>query len=134
MWYNLSLIVGIILLIISLVIFKRSLTFLQTSERAIGTVIEIETIRDSDGNTFKPVFKFKTNLNEEIIYKSPFSSNPSNWKIGEEATLAYDRGNPSSARLLTYFGTFSWTIVLMAVSLPLIVIGGGYHVSHYFLK
>lgn len=134
MWYTLTLIVGVILLITSLVIFKRSLTFLRTSERAVGTVIQIETIHDSEGDTFKPVFRFKTNLNEEMIHKHLFSSNPSNWKIGEKAILAYDRNNPSSVRVLTYFGTFSWTIILMAVSMPLIVIGGGYHLSHYFLK
>ncbi|MEI9943253.1 MAG: DUF3592 domain-containing protein [Chitinophagaceae bacterium] len=134
MWYTLTLAVGIILLIISLSILRKSLAFLRSSERAVGTVIELERIRDSDGDTFKPIFKYKTISNQEFIYRPISSSNPPGWKIGEEATIAYDPNNPSVARLLTYFGTFSWTIILMAIAMPFIVVGGGYHLSQALLK
>ena len=119
---------------ISLFILRESLAFIRTSERAVGTVIELEKVAGSDGDTFKPIFKFKTALNQEIIYRHISSSNPPGWKIGEEVTIAYDPNNPSVARLLTYFGTFSYTIVLMAIAMPLIVIGGGYHLSQFVLK
>jgi hypothetical protein len=70
MWYTLTLAIGIILLAISLLKLKESLTFLRTSERAVGTVIELEKIAGSDGgHTFKPIFKFKTISNQEIIYR-----------------------------------------------------------------
>ena len=134
MWYSITLTTGIILLVISLFILKESLAFLRTSERAIGTVIELEKIDGSDGDTFKPIFKFKTSLNQEITYRHISSSNPPGWEVGEEAIIAYDPNNPSVARLLTYFGTFSWSIVLMAIAMPLIVIGGGYHLAQHFLK
>src|SRR5688572_6644800 len=134
MWYTLTLVIGIILLIISLFILRESLAFLRTSERTVGTVIELVKIDGSDGHTFKPIFKFKTNLNQEIIYRHISSSNPPNWEIGEEAIIAYDPNNPTVVRLLTYFGAFSWTIVLMAVAMPLIVVGGGYHLSQVVLK
>ncbi|MEO5890398.1 MAG: DUF3592 domain-containing protein [Ferruginibacter sp.] len=134
MFYSISLTVGIILLALSLIIFKKSLAFIKQSDRAIGTVIELERISDTDGVTFKPIFKFKTSTNQEIIYRHISSSSPSNWDVGEQATIAYDPNIPTKARLLTYFGTFSWTIVLMAISMPLIVIGGGYYVAQAFLK
>jgi hypothetical protein len=134
MWYTLTLVVGITLVVISLLILRESLAFLRRSERTVGTVIELVKINGSDGDTFKPIFKFKTSLNREIIYEHFSSSNPPNWKIGEEAIIAYDPNDPYVARLLTYFGTFRWTIVLMAIAMPLIVVGGGYHLSQAVLK
>jgi hypothetical protein len=88
----------------------------------------------TDGETYKPIFKFKTSTNQEVIYRHISSSSPANWYVGEEATIAYDPTNPTTARLLTYFGAFSWAIVLMAISMPLIVVGGGYYVAQTFLK
>lgn len=134
MFYGISLAVGIVLLLISLFMFKESLAFIKASDRAIGTVIELERVDGTDGVTYRPVFKFNTNTNQEFIYRHGSSSSPPGWDIGEEATIAYDPDNPAKARLLTYFGAFSWTIILMALSMPLIVIGGGYYVAQTFLK
>ena len=134
MFYPISLTIGIILLGISLYMLKQSMSFLKTSERAKAVVIELKETRDSDGSTYKPVFKFKTLLNKEIIYTPGYSSSPPSHQLGEEATIAYDPANPEKAKLLTYFGTFLWTIIFMCISLPFIVIGGGYYLSQYFLK
>ena len=134
MWYSITLAVGIILLIISLRTLQQSLSFLRKSNRATGTVIEMERISDSDGSTYKPIFKFKAATGQEVIFKSSSSSNPPSWKVGEEATIAYDPNDPGEARLLTYFGAFSWTIVLMALAMPMLVIGGGFYLAQQFLK
>jgi hypothetical protein len=134
MWYNITLTIGIILLVISFFTLKKSLSFLNTSERVIGTVIKLEKHEDSEGETFSPVFKFTTSLNQEFIYQYHSSCNPPCWSVGEKATIVYKPSNPSDAKLLTYFGVFNWTIVLMAIAMPLIVVGTGYHLSCYFLK
>lgn len=134
MFYTISLIVGIILLGVSLFLLKGSLAFLKSSERATATVIEMETVSGTDGNTYKPIFKFKTRHNQEIVFRKSSSSSPPSWKVGEEATIAYDINDPDKARLLTYFGTFIWTIVLMCIALPFIVIGAGYYLSRFVLK
>lgn len=134
MYYGLTLTIGITLLAIALFKFKESLDFIRKSERATATVIEVEKINDSDGATYKPIFKFKTSTNQEVIYRQHYSSSPATWEVGEEATIAYAAANPNNAVLLTYFGAFIWTIVLMAISMPLIVIGGGYYLTQQFLK
>jgi hypothetical protein len=134
MWYNITFATGIILLLISLYILKGSLAFLRNNKRATATVIEMLTVKDSDGDTYKPVFKFKTESKEEVIFKSSTSSRPPAWHVGEETTIIYDPSNPSSARLMTYFGMFSWSIILMAIAMPMIVIGGGYYLSGYVLQ
>jgi hypothetical protein len=48
--------------------------------------------------------------------------------------IVYHPDDPSTAKPLTYFGVFGWSILLMAVSMPLLVIGGGYYIAPYFLK
>lgn len=134
MGYAITLTIGIIILIISLFLLKKSIAFIRNGEHAIATVIELKENKDSDGTTYYPIFKFTTANNEEIIYKYNASTSPPSWSIGEHATIAYDSNNPKRAKLLTYFGAFIWTVVLMAIAMPLIVIGGGYYIAQSFLK
>lgn len=134
MGYSITLIIGGVLALISLLLFNESLKFLKTTERAIGTVIELQEIKDSDGTTYKPVFRFKTLTNEEVIFKSSTSSSPSSWDVGDETLVAYPVKDPSKAKTVTYFGIFGWSIILMAIGLPFIVIGGGFYLAQQFLK
>jgi hypothetical protein len=134
MYYRIALIFGIILLFVSLFILSESLTFLKNSETATGTVTKLELLSDSDGDTYRPVFAIQTKNNQIFIYKHTSSSSPASWKVGEKATFAYDPNDPGSARIFTYFGVFSWTIVLLCISIYLIVIGAGYQLSKQFLR
>lgn len=135
MFYSISLFVGGLLAVISLYLLKQSFGFLKNTERAVATVIELERVSGSKGSsTYRPVFKFKTFSNEEITFKSLGSSNPSPWNVGDETPVAYPADNPSKAKTLTYFGIFGWSIILMAIGLPLIVIGGGFYLAQQFLK
>jgi hypothetical protein len=129
MWYGITLVIGLIILIIALFILKERIQFLKQGEKATATVVDILRIKDSEGDTFKPIFKFKTNSNQEIIYDTYFSSSPPGWKMGDEATVVYDSHNPEKAKILTYFGSFGVVIILLSISLPLITIGGGYYIA-----
>lgn len=133
MWYTICLVVGTALLIASLLMLKKSMAFLKNSERATATVVELQRVSGNDGDTYKPVFVFKTYANLEITYRSGVSSSPPAWEIGEEATIAYDRNAPSTAQLLTYWGSFRWTIILACIAMPLLIIGGGYHLAQRVL-
>ncbi|MBO9573963.1 MAG: DUF3592 domain-containing protein [Chitinophagaceae bacterium] len=134
MWYTITLTVGLILLVISLFLLRDSLAFLKDSERAVATVIQLDRVSGSDGDTYKPVFTFKTVSGQEITYRHGVSSSPPSWSVGEETVIAYKAGDPSVARLVTYFGTFGWSIVLMAIAMPAIVVGGGYYLAQGVLK
>lgn len=134
MWYTFILMIGILIFGIAIFLFLDSLAFLKTSERAVGTVVELKKNTDSEGDSFEPVFRYRTAANQEYTYHYNVSSNPANWYVGEEIGIAYQPDHPTEPRLLTYWGSFAWTVVLMAVSMPLIVIGGGYYVAQHFLK
>lgn len=133
MGYTIALTIGIIIFITSLFLFKKSIDFIRNGNRTTATVIELEKISDGEGTTYKPIFKFKTFTNQEIIYKHHSSSSPASFDIGEEVSIVYNTDNPNNAKILTYFGSFIWTIVLMSISMPLIVIGGGYFITKQFL-
>jgi len=126
MLYKLFLFTGLILLVVALYKLKQSINFISRSERAIGSVISFEDIDDA----YSPVFAIKTKDNREIIYYHAAATNPPSWSIGEEAIFLYDPGNPHSARMMSYFWIFNWTILFLSVAIPLIIIGAGY----YFLN
>ncbi|RYY58927.1 MAG: DUF3592 domain-containing protein [Chitinophagaceae bacterium] len=134
MWYGIILAIGLILAAIGLYLFKNSLGFIRNSERATGTVINLEPVRDNDGTTYRAIFTFKTMANREVVYRQNGSSSPAGWRVGETAQFAYRSDNPEAAKLLTYWGSFLGTVILLALAMPLIVIGGGYFFAQQFLK
>jgi len=114
--------------------FYESLSFLRTSSRATATVRELETVKDSDGDTYRAIFRYYTASGQEFIYRQVSSSSPATWEVGEEATIAYDPNDPYKARLVTFFSMFGATTVLMAIAMPFIVFGLGYFLSQMVLK
>ena len=133
--YNILLALGLILFGISIFILRRTFTFLRLSERAEATVIDLNQTKDSDGGyMYKPTFKFITKQKQEIEYRYSFSSNTTSWEIGDKTTVAYDPHSPTDAKILTYFGTFNATIILLAIAIPLIIVGAGYYLTQPYLK
>ncbi|MCJ7932660.1 MAG: DUF3592 domain-containing protein [Chryseobacterium sp.] len=134
MWYYYVILgAGIILLILAFFSFRDTLSFLKRAEKATGTVTSLRTIQ-SEGEVYLPVFTFRTKNNIEYTYELSEGSNPPSWSVGETETIIYDPADPSAARLYTYFRIFGWTIVLISIALPLLVIGGGYCIAEQFLK
>jgi len=135
MGYNIALIIGIGLFITSIFLIRQRLAFIRDSEKTMGTVILLKKEKDSDGGTtYRPVFRFKTKTNQEIVFDHSVTSSPPSWSVGDDATIVYDPDNPDNARLYSYFGVFGVAAILMAVAMPLIVIGGGYHLANIVLS
>lgn len=127
MWYRVILITGITALAVSLLLLKRSICFVHRSEQAVGFVTRFDTITGGDvGTTYVPVFSIRTNDGSQVQYLHHSSSKPPAWDIGEEAIFLYDPEEPSSIRMYSYFGVFSWSIVLMTLAILLITFGSGY--------
>jgi hypothetical protein len=134
MAYAITLSIGIGLLLLSIFFFTTSLSFVKDGSYAIATVVDLEEVTDSDGTTFRAIFSYKTNLGQELIHRQKSSSSPSPWEIGETTTICYDPNHPEQAKILTSFGTFGLAIVLMAISMPCIVVSGGYYFTKSILQ
>lgn len=130
MWYKLYLLTGLILLVISLSLLKQTINFIGKSEKAIGTVVSLE----ADDGAYSPVFEIKIKEHLPVVYELPAASNPPAWDIREQATFLYDRENPEEVRMMSYFWLFNWTIVLMALAIPLLIVGGGYFILQPRIK
>lgn len=134
MFYRILLAIGILLLLVASVILKQSLAFVAGSEHATGTVIRLEASSGDSDDSYAPVFRIITKENQEIIYTHDISTSPPSWDIGEQATFLYDPVQPAAVRLSTYFGVFSWSIVLMGAAVFLMTIGGSYFLLRRYLK
>lgn len=126
MIYGIVLIIGIILLVYALRALKESIMFVKNSVQTIGTVIELEQLSDSDGDTYRPIFTFNTKDNKEYTYTYPVSSSRPGWAVGDQIKFAYNADQPETARLLSYSSIFKWPVRLLSFALPLIVLGTGY--------
>ena len=130
MIYSIVLITGFVLLIISLTTFKNCLKLTKSGNKTIATVIDLQKNAE---NAFTPIFKFTTYTGEAITFKGFGASSPPAFNIGEKVNIVYDPEKPGNAKVLTYFGVFGLAIILAAISMPMIIIGGGYFFTQQFL-
>lgn len=133
MWqYYFILGLGLVFLVLGIYSFRNTMLFLKKGDKATATVIELHRY-ESDGEVFAPIFAFRTKDNQLITYELSEGTDPPAWEIGETATVIYDSADPSKVSLYSYFRVFIWTLVLLSISLPLLVIGGGYFIAARFI-
>ncbi|WP_246558569.1 DUF3592 domain-containing protein [Hymenobacter piscis] len=107
---------------------------IRQGEIVTATVVEVKRTSDDDGYRYSPVYRYTTHANETMTYEPNYSSNPSSWEIGEEAQAAYNPAAPAEVTILTYFDTFGYSIILLALGFAATVLGGGYYLAMYFFS
>lgn len=133
MWqYYIILGLGIIFFLAAIFSFKNTIAFLKSGHKTTATVVDLRSY-ESEGEVFAPIFTYRTINDQLLTYELSEGTNPAAWKIGETETIIYDPYDPSRAYLYSYFRIFTWTLVLLSISLPLIVVGAGYFVAERFL-
>ena len=130
MEYLIVLSIGIILMVISFLLFKSNIDFFKNGIKTLGTIVDIEMTIDGEGNkSFLPILKFTNIENKNLISRNHRSSNYSlTYKIGEEIIIIYNPKNPNDVKFLTY-STFNWAIGVLISSMPFLIIGGGYFIT-----
>ncbi len=129
MLYTIIMILGLTLLTMSIFTFRRSLQFLRTSERVTGTVTKLELVKGAEGDCYRPVFRFRTGDGLEFLYTHSAAASPPAFAVGDKAEIVFRHGQPESAELLTYMAVFRPTVFMVALGLPMAVVGAGYHLS-----
>ena len=133
MWqYYLILGLGVVFLLLAIFSFRNTMEFLKNGDKATATVIDLHKY-ESEGEVFAPVFTFRTKDNQVITYELAEGNDPPTWKVGEATTVIYDPVDPSKVSLYSYFRVFVWTLVLLSIALPLLVIGGGNFIAARFI-
>lgn len=134
MVYIILLLVGAGFLVFAVLKFRESLAMLRDGYAADAVVIDLKVSSDSDGDAYAPVFEFSTHDHQTIQYLEPVYSTPSSWSVGDHAKIFYDPQNTQKVMISTYWGMFRWPVILLAIAMPFLVIGGGYFITWRLLK
>jgi hypothetical protein len=112
----LFLLVGVASAAFSLILFFRTLRFLQVSVEADGRISHLERTSTGGGPygqyIYAPVFFFTAADGKTYSVTSNATTNSPSFGIGERVSVLYDPANPEDARIHTFFQTWGNAVVL----------------------
>ncbi|WP_207763789.1 DUF3592 domain-containing protein [Flagellimonas pacifica] len=117
---------GTVLLFMAFQQYQKTQNLLLDGVRTTAIVSDLLTNYDSDGDTYTPIFEFKDRTNTTRTYKSPISSSPPAYKVGEKVKIIYDRNDAENVKTISFWGLYRVSIILAIIASPLLVIGGSY--------
>ncbi len=124
--YAVLLLIGLVLAGFAYMFYKKTQNLIQNGIIVEATVIDLIASRGSKSTTYKPVFEYYDISNNRRTFTSTIGSSPPSFKVGEKATLIYNPANEATIKVVGYWGLYRWTIILLAIASPMIIIGGGY--------
>ena len=124
--------VGFILVALAVFFWLRTRAFLETAQKAQGTVIRLVYSSDSDGGGYSPVYTFRTMSGQVIEVTDNMSSNPPQFKEGQIIDVLYDPDDPSRARINKWFNLYFAPLLLGFLGLVFGGIGIGSLVASVF--
>ena len=134
MWillYGFFFVLGLILASVAAQQYQKTQKLLEEGIRTTAVVTTLLTNSDSDGNTYTPVFEFKDRSNTTQTYKSPISSSPPAYRVGDKVKIVYDRRDSGHVKTVTFWGLYRVSVILFMIASPLLVIGGSYLLYTY---
>ncbi len=123
--YGALLSLALILMFFAVKEYSKSINLVRGGVKSTARVIELITVSGDDGNTYKPVFEYKRGTSTQI-FESKVSSNPPAYKIGEKVKVVYNPRKIDEVKVVSYWGLYRTTIILLAIASPFLIIGGGY--------
>ena len=103
--------VGISALLVALLVYIITTSFLQTAEKANGVVIDLHRSVSSDSTTYRPEVEFETLAGEKIRFISNTGSNPPSFSRGEKVEVLYQQDEPQQAKINTFLSL--WLLPLL---------------------
>jgi hypothetical protein len=99
--------------------------FLQSAERATGTVVALVEKQDAENKstTYAPVFAFTTEEGLKQSITSSISGNPAGYSVGERVPIVYRRGEPGGAKLDSFWQLWFLPLFLAAFGLVFGTVG-----------
>ncbi len=124
--YGALIIAGAILIYFALKQYQKTKDLLNNGIKTTATVVDMITVTGDKGNTYKPVFEYRDQSNNLKTFEVEVSSNPPAYKIGEKQKIIYSPEESDLVKTVSYWGLYRWTIILLSIAMPLLIIGGGY--------
>ncbi len=124
--YGSFVILGFVLIFFAIKQYRKTIELLNSGVKTSAKVVNMITVSDSDGSTYKPVFEYYDHTKTKQTFTSEVSSSPPAYKIGEKVQIIYNPGDSDEVKTMSYWGLYRWTIILLSIASPLLIIGGGY--------
>lgn len=127
--HGIILIVGLVLLVLGVQLFMSSRKFLETGVKTKATVIENIAVRSQGSNhtytMYAPLLEYEVK-GKKKTYTPNARSNPPAYDIGDKVPIVYSAKNSQNVRIISYWGVYLGSNILLAIGLPMLLIGGGY--------
>ncbi len=123
--YSGLLLLSLVLVYFAMKQYSNTKELLNTGVKTSAEVIDLIESRGEDGYTYKPVFEYTDRTGSKMTFESDISSSPAPYQIGDYVDIIYslDSGN---RKIVSFWGLYRWTILLLSFAAPLLIIGGGY--------
>jgi len=106
--------------------YYKTKELLRSGIRTKAMVHSFST-HQSDGTTmYTPTFAFKDKKFEEHFYESKVSFHPQPYDIGEKVNIIYERKNPKNVKMVSFWGLYAASVILLMVASPLLILGSAY--------
>lgn len=131
MLYTFLFLISIVLIHFAVKNYNKTKALLNEGVKTRATVVDMikstshSVGNETDGSSFTPVFEYVHYSGKQISFQSTISSNPPAYKIGEKVVLIYSK-NGEDRKVVSFWGLYRWTIILLSVAAPFFIIGGGY--------
>lgn len=90
----------------------------------MATVICMEEAVDGESEKrYRPYLQYSVRPNIELVHEYPTIVRSNKWAPGQQVKLIYNPAQPLEASVLNYVRIFTIPFILMAASLPLLLIG-----------
>ena len=106
--------------------YQKTQKLLEKGIKTTANVISFVTSQGENGTMYAPVFEFQDKSLNKQTFKSGISSSPPAYKIGDKVTIVYNRSEPKKAKTVSFWGLYRWSVILLMIAFPFLVIGGSY--------
>jgi len=123
--YTGMLLIALVLIFFAYKQYNVTKSLISDGYKTKAKVIDLIQISGDDGYTYKPVFEYTNKANDTITFKSEISSRPAAHNVGDTVNIVYSK-HSDERKIISFWGLYRWTVILLSIASPLLIIGGGY--------
>lgn len=122
------LLLGLVLTYFALRDYRLTKELLKDGAQAEATVVELLRTGSTKGGQAmtSPRFEYQLPNGELREFRSSVSSYPPEYEVGEKVIVVYDRMEAGKEKIMSFWGLYGLSVILMMIASPLLVLGTAY--------
>ncbi|NJC89392.1 MAG: DUF3592 domain-containing protein [Desulfuromonas sp.] len=130
LFLSIFLVVGVGCLLYAPVKAVRTLSLIHGGATAVGTVIDIHSVRGSRSTTYAPEVGFSAEDGRPYRFRSQISEGSSEYFIGQQVPVSYDPASPGNAEIRAFVPLWMPVIILFSLGTAFTAVSaGGIHAA-----